>query len=62
MQDNISKLYGALKDTYELGSEDDFRKYLSDGNNREALRKELESEYEVGDSASFTQYLGFQQA
>jgi hypothetical protein len=57
-QDNISKLYGALKDTYELGSEDDFRKYLSDGNKREALRKELESEYEVGDSASFTKYLG----
>ena len=58
MPDNISKLYGALKDTYELGSEADFRKYLSDGKKREALRKELEAEYEVGDSASFTKYLG----
>lgn len=59
MSDNISKLYGVLKDTYELGSESDFRKYLSDGNNRERLRKELESEFDVGDSASFTKYLGF---
>lgn len=59
MQDNISKLYSALKDTYELGSEDDFRRYLSDGNKREALRKELEDEWEVGDSAAFSRYLGF---
>lgn len=58
MPDNISKLYQELKDTYELGSENDFRKYLSDGKKREALRKELEAEYEVGDSASFTKYLG----
>lgn len=58
MSDNISKLYGALKDTYELGSEDEFRKYLSDGKKREALRKELEADYEVGDSAAFTKYLG----
>jgi len=61
MPDNISKLYSALKDTYELGSEADFRKYLGDGTKREALRKELESEYEVGDSASFSKYLGFDQ-
>lgn len=59
MQDNISKLYGVLKDTYDLGSEEDFRKYLSDSKKREALRKELESEYEVGDSVAFTRYLGF---
>lgn len=58
MPDNISKLYQELKGTYELGSENDFRKYLSDGNKREALRKELASDYEVGDSASFTKYLG----
>lgn len=59
-KDNITALYGALKDSYELGSEDDFRKYLSDGNNREALRKELENDYEVGDSAAFSKYLGFE--
>ena len=58
MPDNISKLYQELKGTYELGSENDFRKYLSDGKKREALRKELEADYEVGDSASFTKYLG----
>lgn len=58
-QDNIKNLYKELSSTYELGSEDDFRKYLSDGKNREALRKELESEYEVGDSTSFSKYLGF---
>lgn len=59
MDDNVKLLYDELKDTYELGSEDDFRNYLSNGDNREALRKELESEYEVGDSASFSKYLGF---
>ena len=58
MPDNISKMYQELKGTYELGSENDFRKYLSDGKKREALRKELEADYEVGDSASFTKYLG----
>lgn len=58
MPDNISLLYQELKGTYELGSENDFRKYLSDGKKREALRKELEADYEVGDSASFTKYLG----
>lgn len=61
MPDNISKLYNELKETYELGSEDDFRKYLSDSKNREALRKELESEYDVGDEAAFSSYLGFGQ-
>lgn len=60
MSDNISKLYQELKGTYELGSENDFRKYLSDGKKREALRKELEADYEVGDSASFTKYLGLE--
>ena len=59
--DNIKLLYDELKDTYDVGSEDDFRKYLSDGDNREALRKELSNEYDVGDSASFSQYLGFDQ-
>ena len=59
MDDNVKLLYDELKDTYELGSEDDFRNYLSNGDNREALRKELESEYEVGDSTSFSKYLGF---
>lgn len=59
MPDNISKLYNALKGTYELGSEDDFRKYLSDSKKREALRKELEAEYDTGDEASFSAYLGF---
>lgn len=59
MPDNINKLYKELESKYELGSEADFRKYLSDGKNREALRKELEAEYDVGDSASFSKYLGF---
>ena len=44
MPDNISKLYNALLGTYELGSEDDFRKDLSDSKNREAWRKELQAE------------------
>lgn len=61
MPDNISKLYNALLGTYELGSEDDFRKYLSDSKNREALRKELQAEYDTGDEAAFSAYLGFGQ-
>ena len=61
MPDNISKLYNALLGTYELGSEDDFRKYLSDSKNREALRKELKAEYDTGDEAAFSAYLGFGQ-
>ena len=48
MPDNISKLYNALQGTYELGSEDDFRNYLSDSKKREALRKELQAEYDTG--------------
>ena len=59
MPDNISKLYNALQGTYELGSEDDFRKYLSDSKKREALRKELQAEYDTGDEAAFSAYLGF---
>ena len=39
--DNVKALYNELKNTYELGSEEDFIKYLSDDKNREALRKEL---------------------
>lgn len=59
MNDNIKDLYNELKKSYELGSEEEFRQYLSNENNREALRKELEAEYDVGDSASFSSYLGF---
>ena len=58
-KDNVKLLYDELKDTYDLGSEEDFRSYLSDSNKREALRKELENDYEVGDSTSFSNYLGF---
>ena len=61
MPDNISKLYNALQDIYELGSEEDFRKYLSDSKKREALRKELQAEYDTGDEAAFSAYLGFGQ-
>ena len=59
-QDNIHLLYNELKDSYELGSENDFRKYLSDPRKREKLRKELEAEYDVGDFESFSKYLGFE--
>ena len=59
MPDNITKLYNALRGTYDLGSEDDFRKYLSDSKKREALRKELQAEYDTGDEAAFSAYLGF---
>ena len=59
-QDNIHLLYKELKDSYELGSENDFRKYLSDPRKREKLRKELEAEYDVGDFESFSKYLGFE--
>ena len=58
-QDNIKALYDELKNTYDVGSEDNFRNYLSDSNNREALRKELADKYEVGDSAAFSAYLGY---
>ena len=57
--DNIKALYNELKNTYEVGSEQEFRDYLGNADNREALRKELEADYDVGDSASFAQYLGF---
>ena len=57
--DNIHLLYNELKNSYELGSEIDFREYLSDPQKREALRKELEAEYDVGDFESFSKYLGF---
>lgn len=59
MPDNITKLYNALRGTYDIGSEDDFRKYLSDSKKREALRKELQAEYDTGDEAAFSAYLGF---
>ena len=59
MPDNISKLYNELQNTYELGTEDEFRTYLSDPRHREALRKELEADYDVGDSGAFDEYLGF---
>ena len=60
-EDKIKKLYNELKDTYELGSENDFRSYLSNPSSREALRKELEADYDVGDSLSFSKYLGFEE-
>ena len=59
MSDNVSKLYNALKSTYDVGTEDEFRNYLSDAKNREALRKELQTTYDTGDEAAFSAYLGY---
>lgn len=59
MPDNISKLYNELIDTYDIGSESEFRRNLSNGTKREILRKAIGQEYNVGDSIEFTKYLGF---
>ena len=57
--DNVKALYNELKGTYDVGTEESFRQYLSDAKNREALRKELSSEYNTGDSAAWDKYLGY---
>lgn len=52
--ENRKALYDALKDTYELGSFEDFGKYLDDEKNMKALYDEMSSEYEVGDFGAFS--------
>ena len=58
---NTIALYNDLKTKYnDVGSLDDFVKYLSNDKNREALRKDLSKRYnDVGDISDFSTYLGF---
>lgn len=58
-QDNIKNLYEALKNDYDLGSEQDFRNSLKDANNRRNLYNAIENDYDLGSEQEFEKSLGY---
>ena len=58
-QDNIKNLYEALKNDYDLGSEQDFRNSLKDANNRRNLYNAVGNEYDLGSEQEFENSLGY---
>jgi len=61
-QDNIKNLYEALKDDYDLGTEQDFRKSLGNKDARHALYDTIKDDYELGSEDDFNNSLGIQTA
>lgn len=57
--DNIKNLYEALKNEYDLGSEQDFRTSMSDKNNRQTLYNTIKDEYDLGTQDDFEKSLGY---
>ena len=60
--DNIKNLYDALKDEYDLGSEQDFRTSMSDKTNRQNLYNTIKDEYDLGTEADFDKAKGYDEA
>ena len=60
--DNIKNLYDALKDEYDLGSEQDFRTSMSDKTNRQNLYNTIKDEYDLGTEADFDKAMGYDEA
>ena len=58
-QDNIKNLYEALKNDYDLGSEQEFRNSLKDANNRRNLYSAIENDYDLGSEQDFEKSLGY---
>ena len=58
-QDNIKNLYEALKNDYDLGSEQDFRNSLKDANNRRNLYNAIGNDYDLGSEQDFEKSLGY---
>ena len=58
-QDNIKNLYEALKNDYDLGSEQDFRNSLKDANNRRNLYNAIGNDYDLGSEQDFENSLGY---
>jgi N12 class adenine-specific DNA methylase len=58
-QDNITNLYNALKDDYDLGSENDFRKSLENADNRHNLYEAIQNDYDLGSEDDFSNSLGY---
>lgn len=58
-QDNIKNLYEALKNDYDLGSEQDFRNSLKDVNNRRNLYNAIGNDYDLGSEQDFENSLGY---
>ena len=58
-QDNIKNLYEALKNDYDLGSEQDFRNSLKDANNRRNLYNAVGNYYDLGSEQDFENSLGY---
>ena len=58
-QDNITNLYNALKDDYDLGSENDFRKSLENADNRHNLYDAIQNDYDLGSEDDFNNSLGY---
>lgn len=57
--DNIKTLYNALKERYNIGSESDFRKSLSDEINRHTLYNAIKDSYDIGTEDEFNTSLGY---
>ena len=57
--DNIKTLYNALKERYNIGSESDFRKSLSDEINRRTLYNAIKDSYDIGTEDEFNTSLGY---
>lgn len=57
--DNIKTLYNALKDKYNLGSEADFRKSLTNEGNRRTLYNTIKDSYDLGTEQDFNKSLGY---
>lgn len=57
--DNIKTLYNALKDKYNLGSEADFRKSLTNEGNRRTLYNTIKDGYDLGTEQDFNKSLGY---
>ena len=58
-QDNITNLYNALKEDYDLGSENDFRKSLENADNRHNLYDAIQNDYDLGSEDDFNNSLGY---
>lgn len=57
--DNIKTLYNALKNKYDLGTESDFRKSLSNETNRRTLYNTIKDSYDLGSEQDFDKSLGY---
>ena len=57
--DNIKTLYNTLKNKYDLGTESDFRKSLSNETNRRTLYNTIKDSYDLGSEQDFDKSLGY---